>query len=245
MRLALFDLDNTRCAGASGCEWGRFMMDHGVIEREVYEAQNRAYYEQYVAGTLDIHEYLGFALRPLAEHAAPDLERWHTEFMRLRILPMITPAARALVRRHSQVDDLCAIITATNSFVTSPIAREFGVPHLIATEPEMRDGRFTGRVAGTPCFREGKVERLGHWLSSLGRGLEAFAENVFYSDSHNDLPLLERVTRAVAVDPDQALAAEAARRGWAAPSLRRWNGRPRMIKRFIPPGLGVAPSPRD
>src|SRR5258706_5855534 len=185
------------------------------------EAKPPAYYEQYVPGTLNSHKFLGCALRPVAEHAAPDRERWHTEFMRLRILPMITPAARALVRRHSQADDLCAIITATSSFVTSPIAREFGVPHLIATEPEMRDGRFTGRVAGTPCFREGKVERLEHWLSSLGRRLGDFAESVFYSDSHNDLPLLERVTRPVAVDPDQSLAAEAARRGWATLSLRR------------------------
>jgi HAD superfamily hydrolase (TIGR01490 family) len=221
MRLALFDLDNTLLAGDSDYEWGQFLIDHGVLEREVYEAQNRAYYEQYVAGTLDIHEYLGFALRPLAEHAAPDLERWHAEFMRLRILPMITPAARALVRRHLEADDLCAIITATNSFVTSPIAREFGVQHLIATEPEMRNGRFTGRVAGTPCFREGKVRRLEQWLSGLGRRLDDFAESMFYSDSHNDLPLLERVTRPVAVDPDEALAAEAARRGWATLSLRR------------------------
>jgi len=221
MRLALFDLDNTLLAGDSDYEWGQFLVDHGVLEREVYEAQNRAYYEQYVAGTLDIHEYLGFALRPLAEHAAPDLQRWHAEFMRLRILPMITPAARGLVRRHLEADDLCAIITATNSFVTSPIAREFGVPQLIATEPEMRGGRFTGRVAGTPCFREGKVERLEQWLSGLGRRLDDFAESVFYSDSHNDLPLLERVTRPVAVDPDEALAAEAARRGWATLSLRR------------------------
>ena len=221
MRLALFDLDNTLLTGDSDYEWGQFLVDHGVLEREVYEAQNRAYYEQYVAGTLDIHEYLGFALRPLAEHAAPDLQRWHAEFMRLRILPMITPAARGLVRRHLEADDLCAIITATNSFVTSPIAREFGVPQLIATEPEMRDGRFTGRVAGTPCFREGKVERLEQWLSGLGRRLDDFAESVFYSDSHNDLPLLERVTRPVAVDPDEALAAEAVRRGWATLSLRR------------------------
>jgi HAD superfamily hydrolase (TIGR01490 family) len=221
MRLALFDLDNTLLAGDSDYEWGQFLVDHGVLEREVYEAQNHAYYEQYVAGTLDIHEYLGFALRPLAEHAAPDLQRWHAQFMRLRILPMITPAARGLVRRHLEADDLCAIITATNSFVTSPIAREFGVPQLIATEPEMRDGRFTGRVAGTPCFREGKVERLEQWLSGLGRRLDDFAESVFYSDSHNDLPLLERVTRPVAVDPDEALAAEAARRGWATLSLRR------------------------
>ena len=141
MRLVLFDLDNTLLTGDSDYEWGQFLVDHGVLEREVYEAQNRAYYEQYVAGTLDIHEYLGFALRPLAEHAAPELERWQAEFMRLRIVPMITPAARALVRRHLDAGDLCAIVTATNSFVTAPIAREFGVEHLIATEPETRGGR--------------------------------------------------------------------------------------------------------
>src|SRR5882672_10841200 len=157
MRLVLFDLDNTLLTGDSDYEWGQFLVDHGVLEREAYEAQNRAYYEQYVAGTLDIHEYLGFALRPLAEHSALELERWHAEFMRLRIGPMITPAARALVRRHVDADDLCAIVTATNSFVTAPIAREFGVPHLIATEPETQRGRFTGRVAGIPCFRGGKV----------------------------------------------------------------------------------------
>ena len=221
MRLALFDLDNTLLAGDSDYEWGQFLVDHGVLDRDVYEAQNRAYYEQYVAGTLDIHEYLGFALRPLAEHAAPDLERWHAQFMRLRILPMITPAARALVHRHVEAGELCAIVTATNSFVTAPIAREFGVKHLVATEAEMRDGRFTGRVAGTACFREGKVKRLKEWLDGLGHELDDFAESVFYSDSHNDLPLLERVTRPIAVDPDEALAAEAARRGWAVMSLRR------------------------
>jgi HAD superfamily hydrolase (TIGR01490 family) len=221
MRLALFDLDNTLLTGDSDYEWGQFLVDHRVLDREVYEAQNRAYYEQYVAGTLDIHEYLGFALRPLAEHAAPELERWHAEFMRLRIAPMITPAARALVRRHLEAGDLCAIVTATNSFVTAPIAREFGVEHLIATEPETRGGRFTGRVAGTPCFRDGKVRRVDEWLAGLGRGLQDFAESAFYSDSHNDLPLLERVSRPVAVDPDAALAAEAGRRGWPVISLRR------------------------
>jgi HAD superfamily hydrolase (TIGR01490 family) len=226
MRLALFDLDNTLLAGDSDYEWGQFLVDRGVLERGEYEAQNRAYYEQYVAGTLDIHEYLGFALRPLAQHAPEDLARWHAEFMRLRIAPMITPAARALVRKHLDADDLCAIITATNSFVTAPIAREFAVEHLIATEPEVvpasmpRAGRFTGRVAGVPCFREGKVERLGQWLKTQGRTLADFAETSFYSDSHNDLPLLERVTRPVVVDPDQALAAEAARRGWPVISLR-------------------------
>jgi HAD superfamily hydrolase (TIGR01490 family) len=221
MRLALFDLDNTLLSGDSDYEWGQFLVDHGVLDRESYEAQNRTYYEQYVAGTLDIHEYLGFALRPLAAHAPEDLGRWHAEFMRLRILPMITPAARALVQRHLGADELCAIITATNSFVTAPIARAFGVKHLIATEPEIRAGRFTGRVAGTPCFRDGKLARLEEWLAGMDRRLRDFEESTFYSDSHNDLPLLERVTRAVAVDPDEALAAEAARRGWPVMSLRR------------------------
>jgi HAD superfamily hydrolase (TIGR01490 family) len=220
MRLTLFDLDNTLLAGDSDYEWGQFLVDRGVLERDTYEAQNRAYLEQYVAGTLDIHEYLGFALRPLAEHAPDDLARWHGQFMRERILPMVTAASRALVRRHLERGDLCAIITATNSFVTAPIVREFGVPHLIATEPESRDGRFTGRVAGTPCFREGKVRRLEEWLSAQRASLGQFAESAFYSDSHNDLPLLERVTRPVAVDPDEQLQAEARRRRWEVISLR-------------------------
>ncbi|MGQ0546609.1 MAG: HAD family hydrolase [Betaproteobacteria bacterium] len=221
MRLALFDLDNTLLTGDSDYEWGQFLVDAGVVEREAYEAQNRQYYEQYVAGTLDIHEYLGFALRPLAEHSGAELARWHAEFMRRRILPMITPRARALVRGHLDAGDLCALVTATNSFVTAPIAREFGIAHLVATEPESRDGRFTGRVAGTPCFREGKVRRVDEWLRGMGRRLPQFSESSFYSDSHNDLALLERVSRPVAVDPDEALAAEAARRGWATISLRR------------------------
>src|SRR5919108_1636785 len=189
MRLALFDLDNTLLAGDSDYEWGQFMCDRGVVDRAQYEAQNRVYYEQYVAGTLDIHEYLGFALRPLANHAPDELARWHAEFMRARIAPIILPAARALVRRHVEAGELCAIITATNSFVTAPIAREFGIEHLIATEPERLDGRFTGRVAGTPCFRAGKLARLAEWLGSLGLKLGEFEQSVFYSDSHNDLPL--------------------------------------------------------
>jgi HAD superfamily hydrolase (TIGR01490 family) len=163
---------------------------------------------------------LGFALRPLAAHAPADLDRWHGDFMRSRILPSITREARALVDGHRRGGDLCAIITATNSFVTAPIAREFGVEHLVATEPEMREGRFTGRVAGTPCFREGKITRLGEWLAALGRRTTDFAERWCYSDSHNDLPLLELATRPVVVDPDERLGAEARRRGWPIISLR-------------------------
>ncbi len=220
MKLGLFDLDNTLLACDSDYEWGQFLVDRGVLARAEYEAQNAAFFEQYKTGTLDIHEYLGFALRPLAAHTPQDLARWHAEFMRSRILPMITPRARALVRRHLAAGELCAIVTATNRFVTAPIAREFGVPHLIATEPEAKDGRFTGRVAGTPCFREGKVRCVDGWLDGMGRRLEDFSDSHFYSDSHNDLPLLERVRRPVAVDPDPGLAAEAARRGWPVISLR-------------------------
>src|ERR687896_885037 len=220
MRLALFDLDNTLLAGDSDYEWGQFLVDRGILEREEYEAQNRAYYDQYAAGTLDIHEYLGFALRPLAAHTPGDLARWHADFMQNRILPMVGAPARALVRRHLERGELCAIITATNSFVTAPIARELGIEHLIATEPERRNGRFTGAVAGTPCFRDGKLVRLHQWLAGLGRRLADFEASTCYSDSQNDLRLLERVTRPVAVDPDETLTLEAARRGWERISLR-------------------------
>jgi len=220
MKLCLFDLDNTLLTGDSDYEWGQFLIDQGVLKREQYGAQNAEFFEQYKAGTLDIHEFLGFALRPLAAHTPQELERWQAEFMRSRIAPMIGAPARALVRRHLEAGELCAVVTATNSFVTAPIAREFGVPHLVATEPERIAGRFTGLVAGTPCFRNGKIERVEAWLASLGHRLEQFAHSAFYSDSHNDLPLLERVTRPVAVDPDATLAAEAKLRGWPVISLR-------------------------
>ena len=220
MNLALFDLDNTLLACDSDYEWGQFLVDRGVLDREAYEAQNAGFYEQYKAGTLDIHEFLGFALRPLAEHTPEDLDRWHADFMATRIRPAIGAAARELVRRHQDAGDLCAVVTATNSFVTGPIARAFGVPHLVATEPEQRAGRFTGRVAGIPCFREGKIARVEAWLAAQGFRLQDFAQSAFYSDSHNDLPLLERVTHPVVVDPDPKLAAVARARGWPAVSLR-------------------------
>jgi len=220
VKLTLFDLDNTLLTGDSDYEWGQFLVDRGVLARDAYEAQNARYFEQYKDGTLDIHEYLGFALRPLAARTPQELAGWHADFMRTRILPMITPRARDLVERHLGAGDLCAVVTATNSFVAGPIAREFGVPHLLATEPETAGGRFTGRVAGIPCFREGKIARVQGWLAGLGLRLEGLADSCFYSDSHNDLPLLERVRRPVAVDPDAPLAAEAARRGWPVISLR-------------------------
>ncbi len=218
--LVLFDLDNTLLTGDSDYEWGQFLIDRGVLAREEYEAQNNEFFEQYKAGTLDIHEYLHFALGPLARHTPGELGRWHADFMETRIHPMIGPRALALVRGHLEAGDLCAVVTATNSFVTAPIAREFGIPHLIATEPEQAGGLFTGRVAGTPCFKEGKIVRVRAWLEGLGRPLEGFAHSTFYSDSQNDLPLLSLVKQPVAVDPDETLAAEAARRGWPVISLR-------------------------
>jgi HAD superfamily hydrolase (TIGR01490 family) len=220
MELALFDLDNTLLAGDSDYEWAQFLIDRGVLDRATYEAENDRFFAQYQAGTLDIREFLAFQLAPLAHHPRAELDAWHAEFMAAKIRPMIGAAARDLVARHLAAGHLCAIVTATNSFVTAPIAREFGVPHLIATEPEARDGGYTGGVAGVPAFREGKVERLEQWLAALGRPLAGFAASWFYSDSHNDLPLLERVTRPVAVDPDARLRGHAQARGWPIVSLR-------------------------
>lgn len=219
MRLALFDLDNTLLAGDSDFEWAQFLIEKGVLDREVYEARNQAFYEQYKAGTLDIHEFLDFQLKPLSRHPRQQLEAWHAEFMRSRILPMVAPGTPALLARHA--DATRVIITATNRFVTAPIARHLGVEHLIATEPEENGGEFTGRVVGTPSFREGKVQRLEQWLSARGLSWDDVAESWFYSDSLNDLPLLERVTHPVAVDPDETLRAHALARGWPVISLRQ------------------------
>ena len=216
-RLVLFDLDNTLLTGDSDFEWAQFLIGQGVLDREVYEARNQQFYDEYKAGTLDIHAFLDFQLKPLSRHPRAQLDAWHREFMDARIRPMVRAGARALVARHR--GDLCAIVTATNSFVTAPIAREFGVEHLIATEPEQRGGEFTGKVSGIPCFREGKVARLEAWLAARGRSLASFGESWFYSDSHNDLPLLERVTHPVAAHPDDTLRAHAAGRGWKIVSL--------------------------
>jgi HAD superfamily hydrolase (TIGR01490 family) len=217
MILALFDLDNTLLAGDSDFEWAQFLIDRGVLDREVYEARNQAFYDQYKAGTLDIHEFLDFQLKPLSRHPRKVLDEWHADYMRSRILPMIRQSARDLVAAHA--GETRVLITATNSFVTAPIAREFGIEHLIATDPEARNGEFTGGVSGTPCFREGKVTRLEAWLAAHGKTIKSIEKSTFYSDSHNDLPLLEQVTHPVAVDPDANLRAQATARGWPVMSL--------------------------
>lgn len=220
MNLVLFDLDNTLLAGDSDFEWAQFLISKGVLDREVHEARNQRFYEDYKAGTLDIHAFLDFQLAPLARHPREELDAWHEEFMATRIRPMIGAPARALVRRHLDDGSLVAIVTATNSFVTGPIAREFGIPHLVATIPAHEEGQFTGKPRGTPAFKAGKVERVEAWLESLGFWRGTFAQSWFYSDSHNDLPLMSRVTHPVAVDPDETLREHARRLGWPVISLR-------------------------
>ena len=220
MNLVLFDLDNTLLAGDSDYEWGQFLIAKGVVDGAHYEAKNKAFYEDYKAGRLDIYAFLAFALRPLATHPRAQLDTWHAEYMATRILPMITQAARDLVNKYLNEADLVAVITATNSFVTAPIAREFGIAHLIATDPEEIDGHFTGEVAGTPCFREGKIARLEQFLERHGTRLDCLTSSRFYSDSLNDLPLLEKIQHPVAVDPDATLRAHAHAHGWPVISLR-------------------------
>ena len=220
MNLALFDLDNTLLAGDSDFQWAQFLIEQRVLDREVYEAQNVEFYEQYKSGTLDIHEFLDFQLKPLSRHPRSQLDAWHSEFMKERILPLITSDARELINKHMLGRDLCIIITATNRFVTAPIARELGISNLIATDAEQRDGQYTGRVSGLPCFREGKITRLESWLDEHNLTWLSFQESWFYSDSLNDLPLLNKVTHPVAVDPDATLKAHAEKKRWPIISLR-------------------------
>jgi HAD superfamily hydrolase (TIGR01490 family) len=220
--LALFDLDNTLLGGDSDYLWGRFLVEQGIVDGDAYEQQNQVFYDQYKAGTLDIQAFLAFSLRPLAAHPPAQLYAWREEFLNRLIDPILLPAARALVERHRHAGDTPVIITATNRFVTAPIAARFGIEHLIATEAEMDGERYTGRSVGVPCFQGGKVERLQQWLDEHGAGLDG---SWFYSDSHNDLPLLEQVEHPVAVDPDDRLALHARSRGWSVISLRQgWSG---------------------
>lgn len=216
MPLAIFDLDNTLLAGDSDYLWGQFLGELGVVDRAGYERENERFYQEYREGRLDIMAFLAFSLKPLSEHPQEQLNAWHARFMQEKIEPLITAASERLVENHRNAGDTLMIITATNAFVTAPIAARLGIPHLIATEPERHDGRYTGRVSGTPSFREGKVSRLRDWLSQHQQTLD---DAWFYSDSHNDLPLLELVSHPVAVDPDQALAAHAKERGWPVISL--------------------------
>ena len=214
MNLVLFDLDNTLLAGDSDFAWAQFLIGKGVLDRELQEAKNIEFYEHYKAGTLDIHAFLDFQLAPLARHPRTELDAWHREFMEQSVRPMITAQARALVQEHLDSGALVAVVTATNAFVTAPIVREFGIPHLVATIPAQEGGSFTGKPRGLPSFREGKIARVDAWLESMGLWWNNFQRSWFYSDSLNDLPLLQRVTDPVVVDPDATLRAHAEEAGW-------------------------------
>ena len=225
MALALFDLDNTLLDGDSDFLWGEFLIEQGAVERAIFGAANRRFYRQYLDGTLDIQEFHAFSLGLLAQHETATLIAWRARFITERIAPNLSADAHALVARHRSTGDRLAIVTATNSFVTAPIAPLLGVPTLIGTDPEVDTaGRFTGRVAGVPAFRAGKVERVLAWLGADSALLDAAT---FYSDSHNDLPLLDRVAHPVAVNADAELTHIAIERGW--PRLSIGPGRARQL----------------
>ena len=217
MSLAIFDLDNTLLGGDSDHAWGQFLVDRGIVDGEAYQRANDYFYRQYQQGGLNIEEFLEFALQPLSQHSVHQLQQWHRQFMDQAIAPMRLPKADALLQQHREQGDFLLIITATNLFVTAPIADSLGVDDILATVPEMIDGAYTGKVQGTPCFQHGKVERLHQWLRASAHSL---TDSYFYSDSHNDIPLIDIVDHPVAVDPDPTLADTAKARGWPIISLR-------------------------
>lgn len=217
MSLAIFDLDNTLLSIDSDHAWGEFLVEQGAVDPVAYREANERFLADYNAGTLDMAAFLEMALKPLAENTPEQLAAWHQQFMASKIEPHILPKAEELLARHRTKGDTLLIITATNRFITGPIAERLGVDDLIAVDPEMVDGRYTGRVDGVPSYREGKVIRLQAWLEAQDITMDGAW---FYSDSHNDLPLLEKVDHPVAVDPDDTLRKVAEERHWRIMSLR-------------------------
>ena len=217
MALAIFDLDNTLIGGDSDYLWGQFVCEQGLVDASEFAARNDQFYEDYKAGELDILGYLRFALGPLKDQPAERLAEWHRAFMASKIKPIMLPKAEQLIEQHRQQGDQLLIITATNAFITQPIAEALGIKEILASEAEVIDGRYSGEPAGTPSYQQGKISRLEEWLE--GRDITLHGA-WFYSDSHNDLPLLERVDRPVAVDPDDILLARAREEGWPVISLR-------------------------
>lgn len=217
MRLALFDLDNTLLGGDSDHAWGDYLCQRGILDATTYKARNDEFYQDYLAGTLDLTEYLNFTLDILGRTEMAELDEWHRDFMRDCIEPIMLPKAMELIAKHREAGDKLVVITATNRFVTAPIVARLGIDTLLATECEIVDGRYSGRTTDVPCFREGKVIRLNRWLEENNFNLD---DSYFYSDSLNDLPLLEKVANPVAVDPDPKLRAEAQSRSWPVITLR-------------------------
>ncbi|QDC41444.1 HAD family hydrolase [Candidatus Methylopumilus universalis] len=220
MNLALFDLDNTILAGDSDYNWSRFLIQEGYLDGAIHAEKNEKFYADYKAGTLDIYAFVEFQFKPLARNPRAVLNQLLKKYVEEVIKPMITEKARVLVKRHQEEGDLIIVITATNSFITKPIAELFGIENLIGTDPEEKEGEFTGKVSGLPSFKEGKVTRLEAWLKGKNLSLASFEKSYFYSDSHNDLPLMQKVTHPVAVDSDDVLSEYAKSKGWPQISLR-------------------------
>lgn len=217
MTLAIFDLDNTLIADDSDYLWGQFLVDQGIVDKTIYEQINAQFYEDYQQGTLDMVAFLRFALKPLTEHSLDQLHVWREQFMAEIITPVLLSAAQKLVDKHRAQGDTLLVITATNRFITAPIVALYGIDNLIATTPELVNERYTGEIVGVPCFQEGKVTLLKDWLEKTGETLQG---SYFYSDSHNDLPLLRLVDYPVAVDSDEKLRAVAVAQGWKIMSFR-------------------------
>lgn len=216
MKLAIFDLDNTLIGGDSDCLWGDFLSEQGYIDSDAYKKGHERFYEQYTEGTMDIYEFLEFQLKVLADNDRTQLEAWRKCFIEEKIKPIMLTKAIQLINDHRNKNHELLIITATNRFITEPIAKAFNIDNLIACEPEMVDGQYTGKVSGIPSFNAGKVTRLHAWLEKY----EQVEESWFYSDSHNDIPLLKEVDHAIAVDADEKLIEEAEKQDWPIISLR-------------------------
>ena len=217
MALALFDLDNTLLNGDSDFLWGEFLTEQGIVDADVYARENQRFYKEYKNGTLDIHEFQAFSQQPLVQNERQKMLALRTLFMQEKIAPIMSPASFQLINKHRSQGDTLVVITATNSFITGPITQQFGIDHLIATEPEIINGKYTGKIAGTPCFQGGKVTRLNQWMKENKHTLQ---DSWFYSDSYNDLPLLLEAEHPVAVDADDRLLEHAKQNNWAIMSLR-------------------------
>ncbi len=217
MSLAIFDLDNTLISGDSDYLWGQFLVDLGIVDKNIYETMNAKFYEDYQQGNLDINAFLRFSLKPLSQHPVAQLFKWREQFIATIIQPVLLKSAQALVDKHRLKGDTLLVITATNRFITEPIVKIYGIDNLLATTPEFKQGAYTGDVDGLPCFQEGKVTLLDQWLKT---STETLDDSYFYSDSHNDLPLLKKVDTPIAVDPDEKLRAFATQSNWEIISLR-------------------------
>ena len=217
MALAIFDLDNTLLAGDSDHAWGEFLVEQQLVNVDHYRQGNERFYQDYCNGSLNIEQYLAFCLAPLSQFSLQELNRLHQQFMHSHIEPIILPKALKLLNEHRQAGDTLLIITATNDFITHPIAQHLQVDAIIATTCEIVNQQYTGKHIGIPSFQEGKIQRLQQWLIDNPQSLDG---SYFYSDSHNDLPLLQLVTHPVAVDADEQLTQFAKQNNWKILSLR-------------------------